>query len=210
MADTSMTAVAGLTYTAHLGSAAGKLSGTPTMAGTWELTYQATDNNATSGDTSDDKTTPSVSFTVEVVEDSAPVLDSLSSSSFNRVTGGTVGADASTAFVLPAITATGNGAITESLGTNCAPLSGSSCTGAVTTGSNPAPTGLTFTASSGNTPAGLTGTFGNSATYTVTYTVTDTPIANTTTYQPADIANSVSVPVTLTVKVNSVPTLAAS
>ena len=184
VADAS-TVVAGLTYSAT----AGTLSGTPSAAaGTWTLTYQATDNNATLGDTSDDKTA-SISFTVQVVADTVPSLAALSGSPFDYVVGEAVGADSNTAFVLPAITARGNGAITESLGTNCASLSGSSCTGAVTTGSNPAPTGLTFAASAGSTPAGLTGTFGNSATYTVTYTVTDTPIANTTTYQPADTAD---------------------
>ena len=183
-------ALPGLTYAEDTGSTAGRLLGAPSAVGTWTLTYTATDNNGTTtGDTpTADDATDSISFTVEVVADSAPDLadtreTALKGKSFDYVTGGTVGVDASTAFALPAFTG-GNGTRTESLATTCAVSGGTCAADAVTTGSNPAPKGLTFAASSGATPAGLTGTFGSPGTYTVTYSVTDTAIANGT-YQTA-------------------------
>ena len=196
--------------------------GTPSTAGKWTLTYTVTNNNGTRNDTSDDLTPDAISFMVEVVEDTTPALGSLSSASFNRVTGSTVGADADTAFALPAITAaTGNGAITESLTTVCTPDG----TCAIDpSGTDSTPDGLTFTASSGATPAGLTGTFGNPGRYTVTYTVTDTAIvsgiysgmdttmkiATSPTYQPADAVNSNTVTFKLEVETAAPPTLATA
>ena len=201
-------ALAGLTYTADDGSTAGSLAGTPTAAGTWTLTYTVTDDNGTTtgaGNTADDKEA-SISFTVQVVADSTLTLAALSSSSFNYLDGDTVGADSSTAFALPGITG-GNTPIVESLTTTCA-LSGGSCAAdALTTGSNPAPKGLTFAASSGATPAGLTGTFSSPGTYSLTYSVTDTAIGNTATYQTANVADDEEVAFTLVVQANSVPTL---
>ena len=202
-------ALAGLTYTADDGSTAGSLAGTPTAAGTWALTYTVTDDNGTTTGagtpTADDKEA-SISFTVQVVADSTLTLAALSGSSFNYLDGDTVGADSSTAFALPGITG-GNTPIVESLTTTCA-LSGGSCAAdALTTGSNPAPKGLTFAASSGATPAGLTGTFSSPGTYSLTYSVTDTAIGNTATYQTANVADDEEVAFTLVVQANSVPTL---
>ena len=206
-------ALPGLTYAADDGTNAGKLSGTPSEAGTWTLTYTATDDNGTTTGatpTADD-VPASISFTVQVVTDSVPTLDdtrktALNGRTFAYPSGDTVGVDSSTAFAMPAITG-GNGTRTESVATACVPLQGGSCTGAVTAGSNPVPTGLTFAMSSGSSPAGLTGTFGNLGSYIVTYTVTDTAIANTATYQPMDIVDTDSVVFTLLVETDKVPTL---
>ena len=179
-----------------------------------------TDDNGTitGTDYTDDDVTANITFTVQVVEDVDLALDSvrkagLNNMAFNRVTGGTVGEVAvgevaGMAFALPAIDSNkdGNGVITPSLMTECK-LNNASCTGAVTTvNGNETPNGLTFTAASGGTPAGLKGTFDNAGTYTVTYTVTDMPIANGT-YQTPDIANTDTVTFTLEVAENSVPTL---
>ena len=205
MVDTAA-ALPGLTYAADTGMVAGKLTGTPTAAGTWKLTYTVTDNNGTPEDTSDDLTPDAFTFTVQVVMDDMPVLESvrdgeLSGKIFNRVTGGAVGADATTAFALPEITDDGYGDKTESLTTSCTPSN--TCM----TDSSVTPNGLTFMVSSTNIPAGLTGTFVNAGTYTVTYTVTDTPIANSMAYQPLDIADDATVEFTLEVAENSAPTL---
>ena len=206
--DTGDAAVPGLTYTAATGTwgeasfVAGKLTGMPTAAGKWELTYTVTDDNDTSP--TDDDAPASITFTVQVVEDVDLALDSdvkadLDGKIFNRVTGGTVGADAGTAFALPAIDSSkgGNTPITQRLTTVCTPSN--TCTA----GTDKTPKGLTFTA---GTPAGLTGTFDNAGTYEVTYTVTDTLIANET-YQTPDIANTDTVTFILEVAQNSAPTL---
>ena len=210
-------ALPGLTYAADTGMVAGKLTGTPTAAGTWKLTYTVTDNNGTPEDTSDDLTPDaSFTFTVQVVMDDMPVLESvrngdLSGMTFNRVTGGTVGADEDTAFALPGFTG-GNGDKAESL-TTCKLLDNSedcdpAATAAVdTAGGNETPNGLTFTA---GPPAELTGVFGSVGTYKVTYTVTDTKIENSSAYQPADEADDVDVEFTLAVAQNSAPTLTPS
>ena len=194
VATTAAAAPAGLTYAADDGTNAGKLSGTPTTAGTWMLTYKVTDSKGDSDGGND--VVEVISFTVAVVADSDPVLaaareTALSDVTFDYVTGVSVGADADTAFELPAIIGgklpaitggKGNGAITESLMTFC---SGSTCDiDAVTAGSTPE--GLIFVASSDTAPAGLTGTFVSPGIYTVTYKVVDTPIPVTRAYQLAD------------------------
>ena len=190
VATTAAAAPAGLTYTADNGSAAGKLAGTPSTVGIWTLIYEAMDaGGAGSGD---DKT-DSIGFTLSVVADSALTLsdpDSVIGTEFSRVVGMSLGTDSDTAFELPAI-AGGHGVVTESLMTTCA-LSGGSCAAdAVTTiGTNTVPKGLKFTASSGATPAGLTGTFGSEGLYSLVYSATDTAIANTAAYQTADTADS--------------------
>ena len=204
----------GLTYTADDGTNAGKLSGTPSAAGTWTLTYTATDNNGTA-DTGDDAVASSISFTVAVVADAVPDLadareTALGGESFFYLIPATVGANSSTAFALPAFTG-GNDSKTQSLTTTCA-LSGDACAAdAVTTlNNNQTPKGLAFAAAAGANPAGLTGTFGSPGTYSLTYSVTDTAIANTQAYQPADDADSVSVTFTLVAEINVSPTLAST
>ena len=187
VATTAAAAPAGLTYTADSGSAAGKLAGTPSTAGIWTLTYEAMDaGGAGSGD---DKT-DSIGFTLSVVADSAPVMDAtrksaLSAAPFTYPPGAIVGADADTAFALPVVTG-GNGTVAETLTTTCALNGGSCAADAVTTlGANTVPKGLTFAVAAGDTPAGLTGTFGSPGIYTLTYSVTDTAIDNGA-YQSAD------------------------
>ena len=208
------TAVAGLTYTADDGTDAGTLSGTPTTAGTWTLTYEMTDDNGTTtGATAAiDDVERKIGFTVQVVTDSAPDLadtreTALSGQTLAYLNGDTVGADSTTAFALPGFTG-GNGTVTEALTAVCL-LSGSACASdAVTAGRTPK--GLTFAASSGSNPAGLTGTFGSLGSYIVSYTLTDTAIANTTTYQTADIADTDNVTFTLLVETDAVPTLTST
>ena len=201
VATTAAAAPAGLTYTADSGSAAGKLAGTPSTVGVWTLTYEAMDaGGAGSGD---DKT-DSIGFTLSVVADSAPVMDviakpALSSQNFNYPTRDTVGVDSATAFPLLSF-AGGTAPITESLTTTCALNGGSCAADAVTTlGANTVPKGLTFAVAAGDTPAGLTGTFGSPGVYTLTYRITDTAIDNTTTYQSADGADADMVRFTFTV-----------
>ena len=206
--------VAGLTLTADNGTTAGSLSGSPSAAGAWTLTYTATDDNGTPSNSSDDAI-EEISFTVEVVADTVPALDrialpALSGQNFNYTGeyGYTVGADATT--VWPLLTfAGGTAPIAESLTTTCALNGGACAADAVTTmGTSTVPQGLTFAVAVGDTPAGLTGTFAGLGVYTLTYSVTDTAIGNTTTYQPADGADVASVTFTFTVT-DAQPDLAA-
>ena len=196
VATTAAAAPGGLTYTADTGSSAGKLSGTPTAVGTWELIYTLMDGSATD----------STSFTVSVVEDSNPALEpvrlaALNGQSSPYSTGEDVALGAP-AFLLPAIADSGHGAVTESLTTTCEVLT-VDCSANLTTqpDGNIVPTGLTFSASSGGTPASLTGAVTAVGDYQITYTLTDTAIGsgNAITYQAAETADSVEVVHTLDV-----------
>ena len=70
---------------------------------------------------------------------------------------------------------------------------------------NQIPKGLTFS-NTGDTTAALTGSFGSPGSYEVTYTVTDTAIANGA-YQTADTTSTVSVTFTLMVNPDLPPVL---
>ena len=201
-----------------LNNSTGALTGTPTAVGTWTVLYSMSDT--TDPSSADGGAVGVANFTIEVVEDSDPVLDSdrkeaLEEWDVDYVTGNTLGADADTPFALPSFTG-GYGTKTESLTTECKLLDNSADCNTCATGPSLAtatstPDGLIFTAGqSGATPAGLTGTFASPGIYTVTYGVTETKIEGISSLQAADVAVTASVTFTLKVAENKAPTLAAS
>ena len=205
-------AIPGLTYTALSTSGAtttpGTLAGTPDTSGTWLLAYSIVDNNGTTGaGNAVDDLSASINFTLKVLDNDAPSLQTLSNYSFSYTVADPVGADADTPFALPAISG-GNGAVSDSISTSCAPISGSgSCAAAATSGTagqpGSLPAGLTFTTAdfSAGTAASLSGAFtGYGATYTLIYSATDTPQILTSTYQTvANTANTVTATFTFVV-----------
>ena len=206
-------AIPGLTYTAVSGNTAGFLAGTPSAIGTWLLAYRIDDNNGTTGaGNSFDDISATISFTLNVLDNNGPSLSTLDSYNLSYTIADTVGADADTPFALPAISG-GNGAISDSVATTCAPTSGSgTCAAAALSGTageaGSLPAGLIFTAAdtATDTAATLSGAFTSyGVTYSLSYSVSDSPL--TLTHQAADTANTATVAFTFVVaQGNSTPT----
>ena len=206
-------AIPGLTYTAVSGNTAGFLAGTPSAIGTWLLAYRIDDNNGTTGaGNSFDDLSATISFTLNVLDNSGPSLSTPDSYSLSYTVADPVGADADTPFPLPAISG-GNGAISDSVATTCAPTSGSgTCAAAALSGTageaGSLPAGLIFTAAdtATDTAATLSGAFTSyGVTYSLTYSVSDSPL--TLTHQATDTANTTTAVFTFVVaQGNSTPT----
>ena len=221
LVTTSSVAIAGLSYTPLSTSSGtttpGTLAGTPDTLGIWQFAYSVIDDNGTTGAGNDfDDVSAGISFSLHVLDNDGPSLQTFNSYNFNYIVADPVGADADTPFTLPAISG-GHGAVSDSISTSCAPTSGSgTCAAADTSGTagqpGSLPAGLTFTAAvaaagaSAGTAASLSGAFTSyGVTYTFSYSATDTPL--TLTYQATDTANTTTADFTFVVaQGNNTPT----
>ena len=218
-----------LTYTETTNSVSGTISGTPdsAVAGTTlYLQYSINHDGGTAGDTSDD-----FSFSLDLdltfiadqtVSLAAARMEELDAESLFYFAGEPLSADVNVPFVLPNTDSTGNGALSDALVTcyyaNRAAKDADSAGTACSTSSsnlqsglgNSSPVGITVTNKTGAHPANLTGSVTNPGYYQLTYTISDTAIANTAAYQTADTADSASTTFYLDVRADVPPTLTLS
>ena len=218
-----------LTYTETTNSVSGTISGTPdsAVAGTtMYLQYSINHDGGTAGDTSDD-----FSFSLDLdltfiadqtVSLAAARMEELDAESLFYFAGEPLSADVNVPFVLPNADSTGNGALSDALVTcyyaNRAAKDADSAGTACSTSSsnlqsglgNSSPVGITVTNKTGVHPANLTGSVTNPGYYQLTYTISDTAIANTAAYQTADTADSASTTFYLDVRADVPPTLTLS
>ena len=208
----------GLDFTAHSSNSNGpdtaaSISGTPTQAGLLSLTYSITD------DAPLHKTdlVVSSSFDLRLVPDLAPQLTAgtLDGAELLYLTGDSLGTS-STPLALPTIASSGNAPLSAETLTSCHATSRatlSSCDAASvniqTSGANSLPKNLAFAPAAGDTAAGLTGAVATAGYYRLTYSISDTPIANASTQQAQDTADSDSITFYLDVQDDIAPTLDA-